>query len=119
MRKTAILNLALLSAIIISTAPLVHAANQSIDGVISDTMCGRNHMEPGKTDAECIQECMKGKVSYALVAGANIYTLAGKPQTIAAYAGKHVHVVGDIKDKTLTVKSIHEMKPEMQHEMDM
>ena len=119
MRKTSMFTLALISAIMLSVPQQVHAAAPGVDGVISDTMCGRNHMLPGKTDAECIQECMTGKVGYALLAGSNIYTLAGRPQTIAPFAGKHVHVEGTIKDKTLTVTSIHELQAEMQPEMDM
>jgi hypothetical protein len=107
MTKSPILTLALLSAIMISATQPVYAAAQTIDGVVSDTMCGKKHMLPGKTDAQCIQECVKGNVSYALVTGANVYTLAGKPQTIGAFAGKHVHVVGDLKNNTLTVKSMH------------
>lgn len=67
-------------------------------------------MMPGKTDAQCIQECVKDGASYVLVAGAKVYTLAAKPQTIAPFAGKHVHVVGNIKDNALTVTSISEMQ---------
>lgn len=67
-------------------------------------------MLPGKTDAQCVQECLKNKASYALVVGANIYTLSGKPQTIEPFACKHVKVEGTLKQLMLTVISIHEMK---------
>ncbi len=109
MRKTSILTLALLSAVLIPTAWQVYAAASTINGVVSDTKCGRKHL-PGKTDAQCIQECLKRKASYALVVGANVYTLAGKPQAFAPFACKHVKVEGTFKELLLTVISIHEMQ---------
>jgi hypothetical protein len=111
MRKTSILALALMSGIMIPAIQQVHAASQTIDGVVSDSMCGKKHMLPGKTDAECTQECIKSGSSYALVVGDKVYTLAGKPQTIAPFAGKHVYVEGSIKDNTITITSIAEAMP--------
>ncbi len=113
MRKSTFFTIALLSVILIPTVQKVYAATQTIDGVVSDTMCGTKHMLPGKTDAQCIQECTKGKANYALVTSAKIYTLAGKPLTIAPFAGKQVHIEGELKDKTITVISIHEMGHDM------
>jgi hypothetical protein len=110
MRKTPIITLALLSAAMIPAIQQVQAATQPIEGVISDTMCGKKHMLPGKTDAECIAECLKGKASYALVAGDKVYTLSGKPQTIASFAGKHVKVEGSVKGHIITVASVDEIK---------
>ena len=43
------------------------AAAQAFDGVISDTMCGKKHMMPGKSDAECASECVKSGAHFALV----------------------------------------------------
>jgi hypothetical protein len=106
MKKTSILALALMSGIMIPAIQQVHAASQTIDGIVSDSMCGKKHMMPGKTDAQCVQECIKSGSSYALVAGDKVYTLAGKPQTIAPFAGKRVHVEGNLKANTITITSI-------------
>lgn len=119
MRKTPIFTLALMLAAMIPAVQQVHAATQTIDGVISDTMCGRNHMIQGKTDEQCIAECMKGKVSYALLTSNKIYTLAGKSQMFAPFAGKQVHIEGSIKNNTITVTAIHEAKSEMSPDMPM
>jgi len=54
-----------------------------------------------------------GGSSYTLVAGNKGYTLAAKPQTIAPFAGKHVHIEGDVKGNTITVTSISEMPKNM------
>ena len=119
MKKTSIFTLTLLSAIMIPAIQQVHAAAQTIDGVVSDTMCGKKHMLAGKTVAECIRVCVKEGSSYAIVAGDKVYTLAGKPQVIAPFAGKHVRVEGDLKNNTLTVTSIHEATDKMHHDMPM
>ncbi len=111
MKKTRVLVLALMSAITIPAIQQLHAASQSIEGVVTDSMCGRKHMMPGKSDAQCVQECIKSGSSYALVVGGKIYTLAAKPQTVAPFAGKHVQIEGILKDKTITVTSIGAAKP--------
>ena len=111
MKMTSILVLALMSGIMIPAIQQVHAASQTIDGIVSDSMCGKKHMMPGKTDAQCVQECVKSGSSYALVVGDKVYTLAGKPQTIAPFAGKHVHVEGSLKDNTITITSISDAMP--------
>jgi hypothetical protein len=106
MKKTIILALALFAAttFVASTA---WSAPQTFDGVISDSMCVRKHMMPGKSDAECIQECVKAGSKYVLVAGPKVYTLNAKASLIAPYAGKHVQVQGELKNSTLDVQAIH------------
>ncbi len=119
MRRTSIFTLALLSAVLIPAARQVYAAASTIDGVVSDTICGKKHMLAGKTDAQCIKACLKGKATYALVVGANVYTLAGKPQAIAPFACKHGKVEGTLQGLTLTVISIHAMQRDMPQDMPM
>lgn len=82
------------------------SAPQTFTGVISDSMCVRAHMMPGKSDAQCIQECIKDGSKYVLVVGAKSYTLNGKPQQLASYAGKKVQVQGELNGTTLNVQSI-------------
>lgn len=119
MKGTSILTVTLLSAFMIPAIQQVAAASQAIDGVISDTMCGSKHMLHGKTDAECIQQCLKGKTSFALVTDKRIYTLVGKPQTLTQFAAKHVLVAGSVKDNTITVEWVREMKADMPADMPM
>ena len=111
MKKTSLFGLALMSAIMIPAIQQLHAATQTIDGVVTDSMCGKKHMMPGKTDAQCVQECIKSGSSYALVVSDKVYTLSAKPQTIAPFAGKHVHIEGSLKDNTITITSIAEAMP--------
>ena len=83
------------------------AAPRTIEGVVTDTMCGTKHMLPGKSDADCTKECLKAKgTTYGLTSGEQVFTLAGDTKQIAEYAGKRVKVTGEVKGKTLTVQSI-------------
>lgn len=100
-----------LAVLSITLAPTVHASDVSdttIDGVVSDTMCGRTHMLLGKTDAQCVQECTKGNASYSLVTSAKVFMLEGKPLSVAPFAGKRVHIVGNLKGNLIIVTSIRE-----------
>ena len=113
MKKTAILIFAIFAAIMIPAMQQLHAATQTINGVVSDTMCGAKHMMHGKSDAECVQACVRAGSSYALVVGGKVYTLVSKPQTIAPFAGKHVQVTGEIKGNTITMTTIADMPHNM------
>ncbi len=110
MKHTPILTIALLTVIMIPAVQQVYAAASTIDGVVSDSMCGKKHMLSGKTDAECVQKCLKGKASYALVVGDKVYTLIGKSEAIAPFAAQRVHVKGSVKGHIITVDSVDEIK---------
>lgn len=106
MKKTTILSLALLAATTF-LACTAWSAPQTFNGTISDSMCAKKHMMPGKSDAECIQECVKAGSKYVLVSGSKVYTLNAKAALTAPYAGKQVQVQGELKDSALTVQAIH------------
>jgi hypothetical protein len=108
-KKHATATLALFAAVVIPAVPRVYAA-QFLDGVISDSMCGRKHMIAGKTPAQCVAECIRNNSRYVLVTKDKIYTLEGKPQAVAPFSGKHVLIDGTLKGNTVTVASIHEVK---------
>ncbi|MDP9049138.1 MAG: hypothetical protein M3O31_00220 [Acidobacteriota bacterium] len=119
MKKTAILTCTLFLAATMPAMQQALAASQIVEGVVSDSMCGKTHMMPGKTATQCTEECIKAGSSYVLVAGDKTYTLAGKKTAIAPFAGKHVRIQGDLKVKTLTVTTIYEAKTDMPAGMKM
>jgi len=84
------------------------AAPQTFTGTVTDTMCGKKHMIPGKSDAECIRECMKSKGdwTYGLIVGDKVYSLAGDTSQFDANAGKRVKVTGAVTGNKIAVKSI-------------
>jgi hypothetical protein len=88
------------------TSSLARAATQTFQGTISDSMCEKKHMMPGKSDADCIKACVKAGSAYVLVTDKKVYTLAGKAEDLSKLSGKHVTVQGDLKQNTITVSSV-------------
>jgi hypothetical protein len=108
MKKSVIFALAIFFAATGLLTRTAWSATQTLDGIISDSMCGKKHMMPGKSDAQCIQECVKAGSKYVLVVGEKLYTLDAKAQTIAPFSGKRVQIQGELKGAILSVQSIHE-----------
>ena len=60
-------------------ALMASAAPQAFTGVITDTMCGKDHaMMKVSPDSKCVVECVKGdkNTKYALFDGKNVYVLS-------------------------------------------
>ncbi len=79
----------------------------TINGVISDSMCGKDHSkmgETGKDPAKCIAECVASGAKYVLVDDkGESYSLSDQGKT-KELAGQHVAVTGHIDPST---KAIH------------
>ena len=84
------------------------AATQTFTGTITDTMCGKKHMSPGKSDADCTRGCMKvkGDWTYGLVVGSSVYHLTGDNRQFAGVAGQRVTVEGEVTGETIAVRTI-------------
>lgn len=96
-----------LIALAATLAPLALAAPQQFKGTISDSMCLRKHMLPGKTDAQCVEECIHSGSNYVLMAGDKNYTLSAKKGQLSPFAGRNVTLTGELKGSTITVVSVH------------
>jgi hypothetical protein len=80
---------------------------QTFTGVVSDTMCGKQHMMKNESPAQCTRECVKsGQADYALLVGDKMYKLKGDKSAIDKYAGEKATVKGTEKGDTITVSSI-------------
>jgi hypothetical protein len=99
-KLTAVLMLALASAF------AAVAQQQSLTGVVTDSMCGATHMGKDKTLAECTQMCVKDGMKYALAAEKKVYTLEGHEAELAKLAGQKVTVKGTLKGDTVMVESL-------------
>lgn len=84
------------------TAP---AATKSLTGQVSDAMCGKSHMMPDKSAAECAKECAKDG-DYALVVGDKVYTLKGHKDELEKLAGANATVTGTVKGTTVDVATV-------------
>lgn len=86
----------------------VAAASETHVGVITDTMCGKDHA-PMKVspDSDCVRQCVKHGSKYALLEGGRVYTLSDQDSP-AKFAGQKVKVTGQLYEKTgiLKVESI-------------
>ena len=82
------------------------AAPKTYTGVITDTMCGKDHaMMNIKPDSKCVAECVKSGSKYALLDGSNVYELSDQ-KTPEKFAGQKVKVTGTLDGKALKVTSI-------------
>lgn len=84
--------------------------SQTLNGVVSDTMCGAKHDEmPGKP-AECTRACVKHGANYALVVGDKVYTLQTSDKAaldkLNDLAGAKAKITGDVDGDSITVKSV-------------
>ena|SRR5690349_16920704 len=100
----------LMTAIIFGSLAIMGFAQseraQTFSGVVSDNMCGKQHMAKDKSAAECTRECVKMGSDYALVVGDKVYTLKGDKTQIDRYAGEKATITGTTKGETITVSSI-------------
>ena len=87
-------------------AACAQSGQQTFTGVISDSMCGKQHMAKDKSAAQCTRECVKGGSDYALVVGDKVYTLEGDKAQIDKFAGEKATIMGTAKGETISVSSI-------------
>jgi len=85
---------------------LAFAQQQSLTGVVTDSMCGAAHMAKDKTPAECTQMCVKDGMKYALAAEKKVYILEGREAEVAKLAGQKVTAKGTLKGDTLSVQEV-------------
>ena len=107
-----------LAAILFTGALAAGAATQTFTGVITDSMCGKDHaMMKVTPDSKCVVECVKGGSKYALNDGKNVYVLSDQ-KTPEQFAGKKVKVTGTLFEKTkiLQVESITADSPSTTHQ---
>jgi hypothetical protein len=97
--------IALLPALLLAATSLF-AAQTTTTGILTDDMCVRKHMLPGKSNAECVRECIKGGAKYVVVAGSKVLELQGKADQLDKLAGKKVTVTGEQKGNVIVVASV-------------
>jgi hypothetical protein len=90
---------------IFAAALAAGAANQQVfTGVITDSMCGKDHAAMKVApDSKCVLECVKGGSKYALFVGNESYLLSDQ-KTPEQFAGRRVKVTGTLYEKTKILK---------------
>jgi|SRR5512143_1447685 hypothetical protein len=108
MKKVSSLALSLLFC-----AGFAFAADQTLTGKISDSMCGHSHKSAiehsGKklTDHDCVIACVKNGGKYVFVSGGKIYNIANQDYSgLEEHAGHNVKLTGQVSGDTVTVSNI-------------
>jgi hypothetical protein len=82
------------------------ASQTTLTGILTDDMCTKKHMISGKSNADCVRECVKGGAKYVVVSEGKAIELQGKPEKLNELAGKKVKVTGNLRGKTLAIASV-------------
>lgn len=89
--------------------PAFAAESRTYVGVITDTMCGLDHvaMKNGP-EIKCVRDCVgDGRTyKYAIAVGRSVYTLSDQ-ETPSKYAGERVRITGVLYAKTNILKVEH------------
>ncbi len=101
---------AFMLGVVVMAAPAPAADKaQTFTGVVSDAMCGAQHMMDG-TAADCTRACVSKGSKYALVVGDKVYTLDTSDKAALAeldkLAGAQAKVSGTATGDTIAVKSV-------------
>ena len=82
----------------------VAAGPRTFTGVITDSMCGKDHaMMKVTPDSKCVTECVKHGYKYQLYDGSNAYLLSDQ-KTPEQFAGQKVKITGTLNEKTKIIK---------------
>jgi hypothetical protein len=90
----------------------IWAAQQTLTGQISDSMCGASHAamgDMGKNPKECTAACIKSGGKYVFVSNGKVFAIRNQDfGAVASNAGAKVQVEGDVdKDgKTIAITKI-------------
>jgi len=104
MRTAGYLSALLVGGALLTASILGRAAEQkTLEGTISDAMCGMTHKS---ADAKaCATACAKNG-GYALVVGDKVYNLEGKEADVAKLAGEKAKVTGNVDGMKIQVSSV-------------
>jgi hypothetical protein len=80
------------------------ASAATFTGVITDSMCGKDHsMMKVTPDSKCVLECVRHGSKYALFDGKNVYVLSDQ-KAPEQFAGQKVKITGTLNATTKILK---------------
>ena len=89
------------------------AADKTMSGTISDSMCGRSHkaaVEHGgqkMSDADCVKACVGKGAKYVFVSGSKIYEIDNQDFAgLSEHAGHKITLTGEVNGDKLHVSAI-------------
>jgi len=95
-------------------ASLASAANMTMTGTISDSMCGASHakmiaMHKGAkmTDRDCALACVKAGNKYVFVSDGKVYQITNQNLAdLQKEAGESVSLTGNVNGDSITVSKV-------------
>ncbi|MBI2817496.1 MAG: hypothetical protein HYX72_11205 [Acidobacteria bacterium] len=96
-----------LSGMILSQSSLAQDAGkntQTMEGTVSDAMCGATHHLPDA--AKCTIGCTRKGSAFALVVGDKVYKLEGNTDGLHKLAGVKAKVTGQVSGDTIKVDKV-------------
>ena len=100
------LGLALLAGALLAGSPLLRSAEkQTLEGTVTDAMCGLKHTMGGSAK-DCTLQCVGMGSKFALAVGNDVYELDGKTDDLKALAGETVKLTGMVDGKKIQVESV-------------
>ena len=105
--RSHVLRMGLLAGLLFTgSVALQSAERKTLEGTISDAMCGIQHGMQGMSAAECTLKCVEMGSKFALVVGTDVYELDGMADELKALAGQKVTLTGNVDGKTIQVESV-------------
>ena len=98
-----------LAIVAILSAGIASAQTMTLNGIVSDQMCGAHHMMAGASAQKCTRECVGMGSPYALVVGNKVYTLQANAELkkeLYALAGAPAVVKGNVSGSTVQVAAV-------------
>lgn len=86
--------------------PVQSAETKTLEGTISDTMCGAKHNMGITSAAECTVKCVETGSKYALVVGDKVYELNGKADDLKKLAGTKAKITGSVDGNKVQVTAV-------------
>ena len=98
------------ASVLMAAAPLF-AADKTLNGTISDSMCGMKHPagEHGQkeSDADCTKACVEKGAKYVFVSSGKVYQISNQDfATLKDHAGEKVALTGEMSGDSITVSKI-------------
>lgn len=79
---------------------------ETLTGYVADAMCAKDPAKVSTPDhAACAKKCIQDGEKPVLVVGEKVYAISN-PEILIPHAGEKVTVTGEVKDNSLTVKSV-------------
>lgn len=103
MKKLLLLCVAL--SLMLFMVSLAFAGSTTVNGYVSDSMCGAKGAKDGHTD--CMNKCISKGASYVVVTDGDQKVLnVSNPEALKGHEGHHVAVTGDVEGDSIHIDSV-------------